>query len=167
MKNLLIIGYGRGGKDTAAEYLRDKHNYRFTSSSAFACEKFICNSLKNVLGYASIEECYDDRHNYRDLWYNLISAYNSKDKCRIAKEMLNSGYNIYVGMRSYDELVAAKESKTFDLIIWVDGVARTGYIEPATSCTVSEDMADVVVENNGSLEEFYKRLDEIVTNKLE
>lgn len=155
---ILIVGYGRGGKDTMAEYLRDEYGFKFASSSMFAAEKFIYEALKVPLGYKSFEECSTDRHNWRTLWYELIRAYNWKDRSRIAKEMLVY-HDIYVGMRDSGELLTCKENKVFDHIVWVDGVERTGYVEDVSSCNVTEDMAGFTITNNGTLEEFHKDID--------
>lgn len=164
-KKVLILGYGRGGKDTLAEYLRDKYGYKFSSSSLYAAKKFIYKTIKDHLGYNSFEECYNDRHKWRDLWYNLITIYNHKDKSRLASEMLNDGYDMYVGMRNIDELKACIDKGIFDVIIWVDGTERTGFVEPESSCTVraeQTDMFNIIVDNNGSLAEFYHSIDQLV-----
>ena len=36
----------------------------------------------------------------------------------------------------------------FDLVVWVDALERKDP-EPESSCTVSADMADVIIDNNG------------------
>lgn len=161
-KKILIIGYGRGGKDTLAEYLRDKYGYQFTSSSEYAAKKFIYASLKHLMGYKSFSECYNDRHRWRNIWYELICAYNKENPARLASEMISDGYDIYVGMRSDVELQACVEASVFDTIIWVDGAKRTDYIEPKSSCTVTEDMADIIITNNGTLDDFYMKIDKLM-----
>lgn len=40
-QKLLVIGYGRHGKDTVCEILRDQHGYSFTSSSSFVDRKSV------------------------------------------------------------------------------------------------------------------------------
>lgn len=149
---ILILGYGRGGKDTLADCLYEEFNLSHTSSSMFACELFIFDILKGILNYRNIEECFNDRHNHRALWHELIKAYNYYFKANLAKEMLSEGYQMYVGMRCREELEESRH--LFDLVIWVDGTGRTGYVEPIESCTVTPDMADIVISNNGTEEEF-------------
>lgn len=160
-KKILILGLGRHGKDTAAEYFRDRYGMKFTSSSMFAAEKFLYNSLKEVLNYETFEECYSDRHNHRELWYHLIKAYNLEDRSRLAREMLEQGYDIYVGMRDDEELAATKEEGLFDLIIWVDAEERLGVTEDVGSCKVSKKDVDLVVYNNGDLKSLRRSLDNI------
>lgn len=158
---LLILGYGRHGKDTAAEYLRDRYGMRFTSSSQFAADQFIYDVLKTPLGYSSPEECYEDRHNWRVMWHQLIKAYNHKDKTRLAREIIESGQSIYVGMRDDQELAACKEACIFDLIVWVDASDRYPAESP-DSCKVGPEDAHVVIDNNGPLENMYKQLDDLI-----
>ena len=150
--NFLIAGLGRGGKDTLSEILRDKYGITFQSSSYAAAEIFIYDLMKDVYGYDSVQECFDDRHNHRDLWYNLISEYNKDDKAKLAKGILESS-DCYVGMRSREELEACKEQGIFSHIFWVDASERVAYKEPESSCTVTKDMADYVINNNGTLKD--------------
>lgn len=161
-KKILVIGYGRGGKDTLAEYLRDNYDYKFTSSSYYACKKFIYNKVKTTMAYSSIEECFEDRHKYRDLWFSLISAYNTPDKSLLARSMIEDGYDMYVGMRCIEELRECLSREIFDYIIWVDGVERTGYVENSSSCTITSDLADFTITNNSTLEDFYENIDKLM-----
>ncbi len=161
-KKILIIGLGRHGKDTVAEYLNVKYGMSFTSSSMFAAEKFIYGSLKEVLGYGTFQECYCDRHNWRELWYQLIKAYNIKDKARLVKDVLDSGYDIYVGLRDDKELYEAKKQILFDWVLWVDAEERLGVTEDSSSCKVTPSDADKVIYNNGSLEELHHEVDKFM-----
>ena len=61
---LLIIGNGRHGKDTMAEILQRDHGIKFKASSMAASEIFINDALKEKYGYATAEECFNDRHNH-------------------------------------------------------------------------------------------------------
>lgn len=157
-KKLLIIGHSRHGKDTVAEYLRDYFGYNFISSSEYvgrravwpkiATEKvvplFRCSDY-----YSSFEECFEDRHNHRKFWADTISAYNTPDKTRTSVEMLEDGYDMYVGMRRRDELEAVKAAGIFDYIIWVD---RSELLpdEDLDSMELVPEDADLVVDNNGT-----------------
>lgn len=163
---LLIIGHGRHGKDTVAEILRDKYGLQFESSSSFASKHFIYKALKEIMSYKSEDECFKDRHSMRSLWYELICSYNREDKCRLTKDILSKN-DIYVGMRDLGELVKCKEDKIFDLIIWVDASERVDYSEPTSSMTITKDFADIVVNNNGSLDELTLEISKIVKeNKI-
>lgn len=160
---ILILGHKRHGKDTMAEILRDNFDFSFKSSSLAAAEIFLFDMLNGPIwnmDYKSIEECFEDRVNHRPLWYHLISAYNSVDKMRLAKEILKND-DCYVGMRNRSELEAAKG--LFDLIIWVDASERLP-LEESSSMTGTIDQADIIVTNNGSLAEFEAKVIQIGQN---
>lgn len=149
---LLILGYARHGKDTVAELLRDDYGYQFTSSSMFVAEECLWDSWGCAV-YPDFEAMYADRVNHRELWMQMISAYNTPEKTKTASTMLSRGFDLYVGMRRHDELLACQEAGIFDFIIWVDASLRH---PPETgSMDITEDNcgADFVIYNNGKLED--------------
>jgi hypothetical protein len=146
---LLIIGHGRHGKDTTAEIIKEKFGLTFQSSSMAAAEIFIYDELKEKYGYRSFEECYNDRHNHRAEWHDLICGYNKDDKARLAKAILEKD-DIYVGMRSDAEVQACIEDGLFDWIIGVYDPRKDE--EPKDSFNI--DMwktADFIIPNGGDL----------------
>ena len=157
---LLILGTGRSGKDTLSEYLANKYSIPFKSSSEFMAHLFY-PFLKDILGYTSPEECYEDRHSCRALWYELIKAYNRRDPTMLARKILEDN-NIYCGMRSKVELEACKRANLFDLVIWVDASDRVTFKEDESSCDVSKEDADIVLTNNGTEQEFYRKIDRLM-----
>ena len=151
---LLILGHKRSGKDTMAEILRDNFEFTFQSSSQAASDIFIYDVLKDKYGYSTPEECFEDRVNHRSEWYDLICEYNLYDKMRLAKKILETNDG-YVGMRAFEECEEAKN--LFDLIVWVDASYR---VEPehTSSMTANKWQAHLIIENNGSLEEFKEKV---------
>ena len=115
---ILIIGHMRHGKDTVAEFIEEFTGMSFKSSSEMAAEIFIYDELKNKYGYSSFMECFEDRMNHRADWYDLIKDYNKIDKSKLAKNILEHN-NMYVGMRSQEELNKCIEDDVFDFIIGV------------------------------------------------
>ena len=152
---LLLIGYARSGKDTAAEYLRDNFNLTFKSSSLAACQVFLFDKLKDKYGYTTPEDCFNDRHNHRQEWFDEIKAYNKEDGAKLAKAILETS-DCYVGMRNIDEFLVCKEQSLFDLIVWIDAEERVG-VEHG-SCNITKNEAHFVIENNGTEEEFKEKL---------
>jgi hypothetical protein len=149
----LIIGYGRHGKDTFGDIMtKELKLNKSKSSSEFCSEKVLYPALKDKYNYKSANECFEDRHNHRAEWYDLISAYNTPDKTKLAAELLKE-YDIYIGLRSREELLACKAKNLFDLIIWVDASDRLPP-EGKDSMTIIKSDADIVIENNLTLEEF-------------
>lgn len=146
---ILVTGYGRHGKDTFCELSGKK----FASSSWAALEEAIWPSWGSQL-YETKEECFERRHedNNRAVWYRLIQQYNTPDKTRLARAILANN-DIYCGMRCKEELAACKEAGIFDAIIWVDASKRVPP-ESSESMSITKDMCDIVITNNGTESEF-------------
>jgi len=157
--NILVLGYGNCGKDTAAEYWRDNFGMTFMSSSWAAGEIFIFDLLMKKYDYASKEDCFADRRNRRDEWYDLICWYNKDDKTRLAREIL-SKTGAYIGMRDRPEVLECKKQNVFDIIIWIDAEERVGK-ESEDSCTVTKEDADIIITNNGTEAEFKEKLNKV------
>jgi dephospho-CoA kinase len=149
IKKILILGHARHGKDTLAEILNKEYGMTFMSSSQAANEIFLFDELKNKYGYKTKEESFNDRVNHREEWYNMICNYNKNDRSRLAKEIINKS-DCYVGMRDYEEFVGTRN--LFDIIIWVDASERLPY--EIGSFNINKKDADIIIENNGTLEEF-------------
>lgn len=146
----MIIGYGRHGKDTVCDILKTYYGYTFQSSSMFCAELFIFNTLKERYGYTSVEQCYEDRHNHRSEWYNLIKDYNREDPSLLGRQLYRQ-YDIYCGLRNAAEFHALRNAGIFDYSIWVD---RSEHLPPESSDSISVKpwMADYTIDNNGSLD---------------
>jgi len=156
----LIIGHGRHGKDTLADLFRTQAGLKCKSSSEFACEKIVYPTLKKKYGYSSPTECWKDRITKRKEWYALISSYNTPEKWRLPYELLKEN-DVYVGLRSREELFAAKERHLFDLIIWVDASERLP-LEKKESFDVLKTDADIIIENNRTEEEFIHKATRLI-----
>lgn len=143
---LLILGHGRHGKDSVAEILRDLFSIKFVSSSFAAAEIAVYPHLKDLYGYSSIQECFDDRANHRMEWKNLITEYNTPDKSKLCKEILEVN-DCYVGMRCGEEYEATKD--LFDFIIWVDASKRVP-LDP--SLGIEYDSTRMILVDNNSTE---------------
>lgn len=157
---IMLMGHGRHGKDTVAEILRDELGLSFSSSSLYCAQAFIYDTIKDLNGYTSFEECYEDRLNHRSLWAALIKSYNQKDPARLSREIFEE-HDIYVGIRSDHEFQTAKEEELFDFAVWVDASEREPY-ESAESFNIDKSCADIVINNNGTEDELRRRLDQLV-----
>jgi hypothetical protein len=164
LPKLLIIGHGRHGKDTVCEILRDSHGFSFESSSQFCSKLFIFNQLKDLYGYATEEECYNDRHKHRAEWYDAICAYNVPDASRLGREIFLK-HDIYCGLRNKKEYHAMRNTKVFDYAIWVD---RSDYLplEDTTSMSLEPWMADFTIDNNGTLKELHFNTHQLISHLL-
>ena len=163
---LLIIGNMRHGKDTLSEIFHDNFGLHYASSSQKASDIFIYDELKDKYNYKTPEECFEDRVNHRAEWYDLICDYNQYDKARLAKGILEYT-DAYVGMRDREEIDECINQGLFNLIIWVDASKRLPP-EPTDSFNIDPSCADIIIDNNGTEEEFKKRairLGKILFNK--
>jgi hypothetical protein len=150
---ILIVGHGRHGKDEFAEMLCLFNDLTCKSSSLAAAEIFIFDELSESRGYKTVTECHNDRLNHRSLWKQMIDEYNSVDKTRLAKDIMKDN-DIYVGLRSYDEVIACINDNIFDLII---GVYRPGTEhEPESSFDHAIlDLVDILVLNDQGLDAWH------------
>lgn len=160
LPKLLIIGHGRHGKDTVCEILKNKYNFSFRSSSEFCADKFIYNELKDKYGYKSFIECYNDRHNHRSEWYNMIHAYCQDDNAKLGREIFQEN-DVYCGLRNSAEFHAMRATAVFDYAIWVDRSAHLPLEDPS-SMTLSSHMADYIIDNNGTLTELHNNTTAII-----
>ena len=156
LMKLLVIGHGRHGKDTVCELLKNEYGFDFKSSSDFCAEKFIYGVLKEKYNYANATECYEDRHNHRSEWYDMISEYCREDAARLGREIFEV-HQIYCGLRSPREFQAMRQEKVFDWCIWVD---RSDHLpeEPITSMGLTQEDADYFLDNNGSVDDLVKNV---------
>lgn len=150
---ILVLGSARHGKDTVAEMLRDLYGLRFSSSSMFCAERVLMPYFRyHGVPYATAEECYADRVNHRATWFQQIEAYNDPDRSRLAREMLEAGNDMYVGMRSAKEFAEARG--LFDHVVWVDAFGRGLPQEDPSSFDIPYDNLTMhVIDNGGTLED--------------
>lgn len=166
---IMIVGHGRHGKDTAAELIAKAWGYKLTSSS-LAAARAIWPALENkpLVGmgsgmfrpYLDVEEAFNDRHNYRSLWFDLISAINEPDKTKLARTIYQTN-DIYVGMRCWRELMCCKNAGVYNVCIWVDASVRVEE-EASSSMTVKPWMADYILDNNGNLQDLSRNLNQLL-----
>ena len=146
---LLICGHAQHGKDSVADLLCDFNAYTASSSSFFVIKKLEKQMCKD-LGLSTAAEVYEKRSLHRQYLYEIIRDYNSPDKARLSKEILNE-HQIYVGMRDLEEFNASKH--LYDLKVWVDASGRGVPLEPITSFNIPKDEFDVIIENNGTYDQ--------------
>ena len=160
--HLMVIGYARHGKDTVCELM---DGLDFKSSSVACAEIFLFDKLKAKYGYKTFEECFEDRHNHRQEWFDEIAAYNDPDLSRLSREIF-ARYPIYCGLRNKEELDAAKAAGLVDLTIWVDASER---LPPEVgSISVTKADADIIIDNNGTEEELRTKVAQLtkVLNRI-
>ena len=158
LPKLLICGLGEHGKDEATSYLCKTYGFNAESSSHAAARIFIYDTLKSTFNYKSVEKCFEDRRNHRELWDRLICLYNRTDKAALAKDIMKDN-QIYCGMRDKEELYECLDTGVFDYAIWVDASERVDYIESSDSVNIDASMFKMHINNNGTKEQLYAALD--------
>lgn len=149
---LMVLGYGRHGKDSVSEMLCQKFGMTFESSSKFVAEEAVRPAMaEKGITYPDFETMYADRVNHRATWKEAILAYNTPDRARLGRKLF-AIHDIYCGLREATELEALKAAGIVDFIIWVDASKRLPP-EDISSCTVTPDMADYILDNNGPEED--------------
>lgn len=145
---LLVIGDGEAGKDEFARLLHAEAGLTSLSSSEVAGDYVYRTQFR--AWYPHARACWLDRRRHRETWKAAIEDYTRDDPARLAREIVESA-DVYVGMRSRREFEAARE--LFDAVVWIDrDVPRD------SSNDLSRDDADVVVENNGTLDDLAERV---------
>lgn len=159
-KKIIITGHAEHGKDTACDFLLKKFGITSRSSSMAACELFIYEKLKAQFGYGSIEECFIDRRNHRSLWCRMISEYNHAKGMDSLGRHIFAEFDCYNGIRRLDELQAIKNNNLADYLIWIDASQRLP-LESLESMNIPITEASMVISNNGTKADFYKKLENV------
>jgi len=143
----MITGYSRHGKGTLASGFLEA-GWKCKDSSYASAEIFLFDALKGELGYRTVQECWQDRHNHRARWYEMISGYNASDNCRLMRGIYEHN-DVYVGIRSRQELLTGLDQRLVDLVIWVE---RPSYAaESHQSMNIRKGDSDIVVYNTGEV----------------
>lgn len=162
----LIIGHGRHGKDTFAEMIGGS----FQSSSEAALDIFLFDILNdyrediNIPLYKTRDEAFIDRVNWRAMWHEEISRYNTPDKSKLAKGILSAA-DCYVGMRCNKEYKSCIDQGLFDRVFWVDASERKPK-EDKSSFNIDFDPETMIFIDNNSSENDLNRVAKIYSMEI-
>lgn len=149
---IMVIGDATHGKDTVSKILCELYDLKFVSSSYFCMGLCVRRDLEaQGIFYNSDEECYADRVNHRDKWYNSIARFNKYNPARLGTALFEK-FDLYCGNRNPLEFNAMKERNIFDVSFWVDASKRLPP-EARTSMGLTKKDADYIIDNNGPLED--------------
>lgn len=161
---IAIIGHSQHGKGTVSEYLAINADLKYTESTSQVAASVVYSELGDIYAYRHAQECWDDRHNHRDEWASIIWLYNQPSGTQLYREMLFRN-DIIDGIRKSKELQNMRDSGLIDLVVWVDASKRVEP-EPRTSCQVTVNDADVIIDNNGTPQELAKQLNAFILNHV-
>lgn len=155
---LNINGYAQHGKDTVADLLTEHYQLQKASASHLIAQAIMD---ENVLGpYQSLEECYEDRKNHRETWYQFVHHKRINNPSWMIQETMENG-DMYVGIRSTAEYL--NNVYQFDATIWVDASRRGVPKEDSDSCELGPEINhDFYIDNGGSLDQTMKQIDAIM-----
>lgn len=147
---VLFVGWGRAGKDEAAQFAEKHLGLRYGGSTSWAAKEDVAKALG-----VHPQIAYDQRHQNRQFWKEYCDWLRRDDPALLVKRCLNDG-DITAGCRDKVELYAA--APLFDLIVWVN---RPGTPEDFTVTFTVEDvlaLGGIVINNNGTLEDYHTRI---------
>lgn len=144
---ILVLGYSRVGKSTAAEILAQHLNTKFANTS-----DEIVEGLARELNI-SPDEIRKKKEQYRMQLFQYGRRMQEADAFWPQNVQLEYA-DILTGLRSPDEVKAAREHGVYDVIIWID---RPGYYKSETD-KLTADCADVVIYNDGTIEDLRDKL---------
>lgn len=154
--NILVIGLAGHGKDEFAKIAEREFGLSFLSSSEFCLNRGVFDFIWEHNGFSNRSHFWLYKNDYRPQLFKAIREYNDPAS-RLAEEIFEHAH-IYVGMRSREEFEACKAKDLFTYVIWVDAEKRLGVTETIKSNQLTKDDADIIVDNNGTVEEFAKNI---------
>lgn len=146
---IAFIGHGRCGKDTAASWLAANYQMEYGGSNSKLVAPIIAEAV-----HKSADVVYATRHDNRDFWFNFCNALREHDPTLLIRLTLGSS-DAVAGIRGAAELEAALARNLIDLVVWIEKL--NGPCDP-TMVELQADAAHIIIENNGSLVQFYQRL---------
>lgn len=163
MTKVLVLGYGEHGKDEFTERFSKATGLKFQSSSYYACRRFVYGWFRlNMSGYyANIDECFNDRRNWRALWHYLIAEFNRENPTRLTREIIRDS-DIYVGMRCIKEFTACVKEHIFDHIFWVDASERLNPEDESSNTIHYDPKLMYIIDNNSDLENLQDEIELII-----
>lgn len=145
---LAIVGPGRCGKDTAAEWFAQRTILRYWGS----CSQVILPEAARRLGLSEAE-AWKRRHEDRKFWRELGDEMRKDDPAALARVTLEKG-DLCVGVRSHVEMRAVLDQKLVDLTVWI----HRPNVPNDPTLEFGRGLADVVIENAGTLTDFHGKL---------
>jgi hypothetical protein len=147
-----LLGKGRAGKDTAAEYMCSQvPGMLYGGSSSNRLLPFVAKMI-------GIPEtvAFTERHQHRDFWIAAGHAIRGSDLTLLARLALGKS-DFAIGLRGRHEVHACVRAGIVDYTIWID---RQVPDDPTVEFTAGD--CDIMIPNHGSYFEFFKKLDRFI-----
>jgi hypothetical protein len=151
---LAIVGHGRSGKDTAAEYLASISSLRYVAGTSYWARHLVFSDFAATgVHYLDAHACWLDRHNHRQRWAKVIGDYNRDDPVQLYRDCLRD-QSLLTGIRWRNEMQACRAANLVDAWVWID----RPNIPVDPTMEFGADECDFTIHNSGTLEQFHARL---------
>lgn len=151
-KRVLFVGWGRAGKDEAAQFAESHLGLRYGGSFSWHAKE----SVAAALGVHPMT-AWETRHQNRQFWKDHCDALRRENQTLLAEKALATG-DICAGLRDKVELDAVVAKRLFDELVWID---RPGTPQDFTVTFTREDVVAAggwVIRNDGTLETYHRKL---------
>lgn len=153
---ILILGYSKSGKTLAGDLLATRSDGPAKSVST---SDILIDKLAEELDIPAAE-IIKNKDQYRQQLWELGRKLQKHDPLCLVREAYYKAFNgragigVVTGVRNQDELEEIRKTTWFNKIIWIN---RYGSNPNGTDCLRPQD-ADMVIENNGTIEELQHKL---------
>jgi len=147
-----VCGYGRAGKDTAAEYLCAHTDMQYPMSASWV----VLPMIAHMIGIPK-EEAWKVRHDHREFWIAACHAVRGRDYGFLVRMCLGAG-DIAVGIRGRLELDEVARTGVVGMTLWIDNPR----VKPDITVEYGPDDCDIMVPNHGSRLDLYARLHKLL-----
>ena len=163
-QKLLIVGWGRSGKDEAAGFMNDHLGLPYAGSTSWAALPLMAEKLNTHPQLA-----WERRHQNRQFWKDSCDEFRRNDPLLLVTRALKTSIaptyssldgrliggakfgQVVTGVRDAVEIDAAIEKKIFSNIIWIE---RPGIPQDPT-VTYDASRATDLIKNDGDLRRFH------------
>lgn len=154
---LAFCGYGKSGKDTAAEYLATVvDGWRYVGACSDVALPFVVAALGG--SEEDFKSVFEERHSHRMFWFDVLNCVRSKLGQEIlAMAMLQRGSSSIVGIRSGIELETVQRVGLVDLSVWIH---RDVPVDPTVEYGARD--CDVMIMNTQDLDTYHTKLRKFV-----
>lgn len=148
---ILILGWGRCGKDEAGAFFHDHLGLGYCGSTSWAALPLLASFLDRPA-----QLLWEQRHQNRQLWKDTLDGWRVGDPSLLIRRALDGTPTgrVVTGVRDKCEIDAAKEKNLFTHYLWIE---RPGVPQDSTVTFTAADCTDLV-RNNGTLRAFHVAL---------
>lgn len=154
-KNIPVIGFcgfGRAGKDTAAEFLCSHTEAVYPGSASSMMLPLVATAAG-----VDKDQAWAERHQYRQFWLEFCHAFRARDYSILVRMCLGAG-DVVVGTRGRLELEHSVSSRVIHATLWIDN----NRVQTDPTVEYGPADCDFVVPNHGSLMELYARMRKLI-----